>query len=944
MNRKIAFNALLVLFAGLVLVVVSGCASATPTLAPTPLPPTATPAVPTATRVPPTATPAPPTATRVPPTATPVAPTATPTATPTPITLRGMADDITRGVGVVRQIVEGDPQKVVFVFEDWHRSRTDQVQIALMLNRLYTRFRLRHIGLEGAGADKGALNLAWAQRKPYYQPNQKITGREDVIVATLKDGEINSAEFMGLIYADVVVHGLEDPVLYAVEQTQDAMAAQNLYLREIAVPRMNREQRATYQALRDQNKLGDAFAFAVSTDKVASELWWRYTSGIIVGFSVEEQIEVLDQIAQEAAKAGFKPTAREQQALRELYDYLRVVSARSDAMVANMLKVVAANPGAPLALAGLGSDHVKRVAELLTQAGVSVVVIRSAARSEQTVEAYLKGTQSKAGQLSNEALARKYQGRSVAPAGTLGALLSGGRKPPPVADKEWYKRLERIREYVQEIAWAAASAGTEPWQVASAANAIAGKWATLFNELGIASASVTGINVSTFTPMVQVTVVMQDGQWFTLEVQVNPERFNPLQPTNEPNVDLEGFLYQGTDQWSTETVSDPQAGEPQQVSSNVQATSLDSHPVQVPPRPSWWTVKPDGTIVTVMPDGTKVTKYPDGTTITQQPDGTTIAQQPDGTTVTTLPDSTTITKQPDGTTIATQPDGKKITTRPEDGTYIEETPGVGKVTYEPDGTTIWQGADGTTTIRKPDGTKITQKPDGTMVYDKPDVATVTVLPNGTKITELADGTQVTQWPDGMTHTKWPNGVTSTKKPDGSTVTKSPDGTSIFNSPDGTSSFTLSDGTGIIHNPDGTDTYIRADGTKSTEKPDGTHITERPDGTKITKYPGGTTLTEYPGGTTISQASDGTKTTTFPDTSQRIEYPNGTQVSKWPDGTKITKYPDGSATTETSDGTVVNFRPDGTKITVQPDGTKITVQPDGTKVIEYPNDKTETIKP
>ena len=96
-------------------------------------------------------------------------------------------------MGKVMQIVDGDPKRVIFLFEERHDSILGQMEIALMLHRLYEKYGLKHIGLEGHPVEKGPLNLAWAHIKPYYLPAQKITNREDVIATTLKTGEIGSA-------------------------------------------------------------------------------------------------------------------------------------------------------------------------------------------------------------------------------------------------------------------------------------------------------------------------------------------------------------------------------------------------------------------------------------------------------------------------------------------------------------------------------------------------------------------------------------------------------------------------------------------------------------------------------------------------------------------------------------------------------------------------------
>ena len=684
MNKSVLLTAWFVLL----VVAASGCAAPTPTATPQPTPqPSATPVPATATSVPPTATRVPPTPTLGPPTATPTTtPTATPTVTPTPITLKGMADDVTRGVGKVIQVVEGDPQKVIFVFDEDHRSRLGLVEIASMLNRLYTQYRVRHFGLEGHAADKPPLNLAWAQRKPYFQPGQKVTAREDVIVQTLKDGEISSAEMMGLIYADVVVHGVDDAKLYAVEQAAGSSAAFTNYLFQLAYAFMNREQRAQYQALYDQKKLNEAFNYVVNTHKVTATIWARFNDFDNVA-SAEEKLELLNKLDQEIqnARVGISPDS--QAGFNAYREFGRVTSARSDAMAANMLKVAAAstNPGAPLALVGLGTDHSQRVVELLTKAGASVVHIRPLSWIQKNTPA--------GGWISNEAYARKNQGRSVAPAGPLGALLDGRRKPPPVADQDWYKQEQAILEYMQELAAAAANQQTiTDYQQAAALNALAEQWRDQLSVAGISDAYLSQINVSTSPPTVRSTFVLQDGRTISGDVQLDLGKLNAL--------DLDGLINQSLDNWKTGST------ETQQISSNAQVFWIGTGIPDYHQNPDWWTREPDGSMSTVLADGTKVTQSTDGTKTVYYPDGTKVTESKDGKKVTVKPDGTTVTEWRDGTKVTVSKDGSKSTTYP-DGT---------KVTIEPDGTKVTE-KDGTKVSEYPDGTSVTVRPDGTRVTE-----------------------------------------------------------------------------------------------------------------------------------------------------------------------------------------------------------------------------------
>ncbi|MBC8496243.1 MAG: hypothetical protein H8D37_01150 [Chloroflexi bacterium] len=363
-----------------------------------------------------------------------------PTPTPVPIMLDDLAAEIAEEVGVVTTVVETEAEPVIFVFEERHDSVLGQIEIAIMLNRLYTDHNLRHIGLEGHMADEEPLDLAWAHREPYYQPDQIITNREDVMTQTLQEGEIGSAELIGLVYHDVVVDGIDDAGLYAFDPPEEAWDAPDLYLYYIALAGMSDANRITWQALYDAEQYDAAFEFALGSDEFTSEMREKLSDPVDI-VSIEEWLTALDELQAQAEAVEADLTEEHAASLEAMGEYFEHVSQRSGAMVAAALDLAAAYPEAPLAMT-IGALHTARVVELLTDAGVSFAVIRPLSLAEGDT----------AGLLSAEAYQRKQQGLSVAPDGWLGSYLDGRRKPPPVVDQERYEIEEMVRELAQELA------------------------------------------------------------------------------------------------------------------------------------------------------------------------------------------------------------------------------------------------------------------------------------------------------------------------------------------------------------------------------------------------------------------------------------------------------------------------------------------------------------
>jgi len=329
-------------------------------------------------------------------------------------TFNAMAEAVAEDVGQILQVVEGDPDRVVFVFEERHDSILVQIEIGMMLDRLYADYGMRHIGLEGLAATEGPLDLSWVHRPPRYQPDQPITSREDVIAHTLFQGEIGAGEMLGLVYEDVVVDGIDDAALYSITTSEEIWSAPF-----------------------NEGKYAEAEEYAISTSSFTQEFYDRLTDKIN-GPSAEETVEIYSLLRSRARRANVKLPSGTEQALQACMDFMEVVSERSDAIVSNALGLASAHRGAPVAI-NIGFMHTERIEQLLRDAGVSFVVFRSLSHASGTT----------AGLLSPEALERKAKGLSVGAEGHIGMFLDGRKKPEVTCTKWWYKTEEAVTMVIQ---------------------------------------------------------------------------------------------------------------------------------------------------------------------------------------------------------------------------------------------------------------------------------------------------------------------------------------------------------------------------------------------------------------------------------------------------------------------------------------------------------------
>lgn len=371
-----------------------------------------------------------------------------PTPTRTAGDVEAMAEDIAADVGKVMHVVEGAPDQIVIVFEETHISPAGQVEIAIMFNRLYEGYGLRHIGLEGALSEHGSLDATWFG--PSFTPGQAIGPREDAIVQLLEDGDINAAEMMALIYPDANIAGIDAPE-YSVELAENAAGATFVYLYKIAVAGLTQSEIIKANDLLEQGKEDEAFEFILGTDEFTKKTFEQVSDPSVTA-SCEEMLELIDEIEAKAADVGADIAPEDEENLQALITFYRACSVRSDALSKNTLALAEQVAGAPVAMQ-IGAGHTSRVKDLLTDAGISFAVIRS--------DSLEQGRRN--GDLSLQAYDRKLAGQSVDPPGSLGALLDDRRKPPPVVGELWVQSKAELFLLTTSIARAAAQGQLSPF-------------------------------------------------------------------------------------------------------------------------------------------------------------------------------------------------------------------------------------------------------------------------------------------------------------------------------------------------------------------------------------------------------------------------------------------------------------------------------------------------
>ena len=360
----------------------------------------------------------------------------------TTVPIKPIADDIAKDVGQVMQFSDGSSGQQIFVFEETHDSPAGQVEIAIMMNRLYENYGMRQIALEGYFKQDGQLDTSWLPKEDSpFVAKQLVRVREDVIAQLLQDGEISSSEAMTLIYGDMVVSGIEIPEEYSYELSDNAGSAPTIYLYLIAAPSMTSDEIDKANELLNADKILEGVEYIISTDEWASKEYALISDNTQI-ISAEGWLKILDEIEAKATSVGADISADDSQGMSDLRKFYATASQRSITMVDNTLALASSN--APIAMV-IGAAHTELVVELLKEKGISFAVLRS-----NTFDKHLEN-----GDLSSEAYDRKSQKLSIDQPGTLGALLDGRKKPQPVIGEIWfqakivdYMNADRIARYV----------------------------------------------------------------------------------------------------------------------------------------------------------------------------------------------------------------------------------------------------------------------------------------------------------------------------------------------------------------------------------------------------------------------------------------------------------------------------------------------------------------
>lgn len=369
------------------------------------------------------------------------------------LNVKVIANLVCKEVGVVGNSFLGKKSVPIMVMEESHNSRAVQIQHAIALVRLYSKFRLRDIALEGYLKDGTKIDTDW-----YYKAARKDTrARIEVAVRLLEEGEISSAEFLKLIYNNVFLHPIETSKDYNVDIGEKAQSAPLLCLLKLGQSSLTQNQLLEVQRLDSKSKkldgekrnekIRELLNYILSADP-----WVKQTADTMQSkdfftkVPLQRHLKIMEEIKKRIEIQSVKLTSDEIVALDKYIAFFKG-RANADYTMVDATINVAGHKNVPIVAMIIGCAHTQKVCELLKKEQRSYAVITPMA---------LKNAD-KRGELDYEMFKRKYQKLSVFTEGFLSNILkqtfqaSANKKPGPVLNEPWINAKSELYLFTDRI-------------------------------------------------------------------------------------------------------------------------------------------------------------------------------------------------------------------------------------------------------------------------------------------------------------------------------------------------------------------------------------------------------------------------------------------------------------------------------------------------------------
>jgi hypothetical protein len=371
-----------------------------------------------------------------------------------------IAKHVVGDVGKIMQTSPGKKGAPILIIEENHLSKAVRIEEAIILNRLRNDHNVTQIGLEGSIKEGSPVNAQWFFQAAKNQPEASTP----VAVNLLREGEINSAEFMEMAYDNINPVPIETIKEYAVEVDETgAHIVYIQYLFKLALESPRPEQEAKLRKMLDETKAikdpaelekkrESVFKYIyslkpteLSNDPLVKELSDKLiASNTTSHMSLREEVNFYENMQKRIEEKFGKLEPEEQKLVDGFLRFLRAREAANTTMV-DATAIVADRSDVSAVAMIIGAAHTQGVAALFKQADRPFAVIRPNSLDLENDPSLL----------SNEMFENKIKGTSVYSGDITEAILKAyplnNRLPPPVLQQRWFTAKSELYLYTERI-------------------------------------------------------------------------------------------------------------------------------------------------------------------------------------------------------------------------------------------------------------------------------------------------------------------------------------------------------------------------------------------------------------------------------------------------------------------------------------------------------------
>lgn len=328
-----------------------------------------------------------------------------------------IARTVSLGVGEVKQSFAGTTGTPVILLEERHNSRVGQLQHAITLVRLHDKYGLRHIVLEGYLKENPPIDTEWFSKAV---KTNTPDARAQVAVQFLRQGEISAAEFMKLVYTDVILLPAETRATYDVGLPTGNGPID--YLNKIAVK--------DYSWAEEKSK---PYESAESVQKLTGD----------------EHLKLAREIKQYAEDNSVSITPQEKQSMERFIEFWEKRMA-SNTTIAEVTTGITGGAAAKVIAVNIGAFHTDGMRQLLKDANRPYAVIKPLYTAKD--QAHPQGENQ--GDLTDAMYERKNKKISVFSQGLSTIILKEAaqkKKPEPVLAEVFFETEAELYAFVNRI-------------------------------------------------------------------------------------------------------------------------------------------------------------------------------------------------------------------------------------------------------------------------------------------------------------------------------------------------------------------------------------------------------------------------------------------------------------------------------------------------------------